>query len=673
MADTIYKLAGVPLDYCKLSWPLYRGAVHKPVTLHQSLRAFNRLKSAIDAAKGIVTLEVTCSSRAGKAAPSRTVKIKGVRVLKIVKRTDGTCAIDLADARIELAKWTCKRDLNMMFRDGFLDGTEKPFSIEALKFMLDDALPLFAADAFNGMLNEPVPHDLLYSGSMLNKSLDDLMSRFGLSLTVGIDGKMRVATRDDIGPKPIKGKYTWLRGKEPGWLTSTAKTFRRARKFRFYYRRKHAMLVEIMHDGSNAEPRYLNLVMRQRYQDGEDFLSLGDLLVKYGLAYDAMNDASIGEAYMSENFQNTPMERDGSAERDALIRIIKNDWRRLYKIDFSDLRGGIGMMSDLAIGVFKKIDKPTDKQAALGLRPGDISGDVLPGGAIRGKWAEFLNVMSNKGLVGAFPIIGTSAVVNHEKDPSDPGGPTLPSAPYTGTWENEEAGMIRLKQEKLPDNNYAIMGRVTNEHEMKVDYVPARQITLPNGTVKTTRWGIDVPARSKAKIAADDAIALMIGTQRLPNDASRWEVIELDGFPDGDMDVQEFEVSELPALFDYIDEDKRTGAEHQEHAAAGGLTMGEFLNESQIRADANARRDQFMRQVSQKFAGPGTAIGVAALENERVGGSIDSIALQLDGVMVTTEITCANLAAADDARQKRAGRRREARMMVAGGKKVEAA
>lgn len=674
MAKTTYKLAGVPLDYCKLDWPLYRGSRFKAVTVHQSLRDYARIKSAVKASNGVVSLEVTCSSRAGTAAPSRTVRIKGIRVLDVVKRSDGTCAVTMADARIEIDRWTCKRDLNMLFRDGFLDGTHHPFTVDALKFLLDDALPLFAGDAFRDVLNDAVPVDLMYSGSSLGKSMDDLLTRFGLSLTVGTDGKLRVADKKNIGAKPIRGRYTWLRGSEPGWLDSGRLGFRRPKKFRFYYKRRHAILVEILHDGSRVEPRYLNVVMRQVYQDGEDFLTLGDLLVKYGQAFDDMNDQEIGRAFMSENFEGTKIARDGSANRDALIRIIKNDWRRLYKIDFSDVQGAVGMFSEMAIGVFKRITTPTAKQSSMGLRPGDITTDVQPGGAVRGKWSEYLNVMSNAGLVGAFPIMGTSGVVNHDDDPSDPGGPTLPGAPYTGAWENEEAGIIRLRQEKLPDNNYAALARCSNVDEMRVGYSPARQVTLPNGNKITTRWGIDLPARSKAKMEPDDAVAIMVGTQRLPNSGARWQMVELDGFADGDVPFQEFEVSEMPAMFDYIDTAGRTGREHAEHFETGAgvtLQVGEWLNEDAVRQDALKRRDAEMARIDQKHAGPGVAIGSEAFENESVGGSVDSITLQIDGVMVTTNITCANLAS-DDAKQKRAARRQAARKMTAGGKTVEA-
>lgn len=661
MAETVYKLEDVALDYTRMDWPLYRGAKALPVYLVQSADRFKLLEAACVRAKGRVTLSVQCSARAGTRAPAQTVAITNIRVADVWKRADATCMLELYDARKDVEQWLCKTDLNILYRDGYLDGTRAPTMPAALRMLLADILPLFEAGAFTLIDPDPVPDDLLYSGAMLGAPLDDLLSRFGVHLTANTRNQLTFATREDIGARVVKGTYSWVRGNEPGWLQPARTKFRKARKLRYYYRRRLAVLAEIERDNATAARAYLKVSLEQVYQDGDQYLTLEELLRKYEpAAAGGVNDTVIGTAFMSENLEKTPIERDGSANRDALIRIIKADWRRLYRVKMTDSRVGLGALSDLAVGVFRAITTPTPKQAALGLRPGDITGEVEAAGGVRGEWSEFLSVISG----GSQGILNLSSVTQHKRV-----GTVLPAAPYAATWENPDSGILRFKQDRLPDNNFAILANLTNPDDMRIQWRPTRSVQTASGPV-ATRWGLDAPARGLAKLQASEALALLVGTQRLPNNAEKFEVVELEGDPNGDLDVQEFEVNELPAIFDFIDTAGRIdGNSHP--ALNAQYERGQWLNRDVVRKDAERRRELYLLDLERNVEGPGVAAGVAPLLTERVSGSLASMVLQLNGVAVTTQLVVSNLAT-DAARAKRAERRAVLRRAAAGGKVIEA-
>lgn len=658
MATTIYTLEGVPLDYCRFDWPLYRGTKAQRVTLVQSVEKYRALAAAATQARGIVRLNVKCSGRGGRSAPRDELTIEGLRVEDVTARSDGTSVVTLWDARKEVESWVCKKDLNVLFRDGYLDGTRQPTTQAAVRALLDDIWGLFEPSALQKLDNEPVPDDLLYSGIMLGAPLEDLLSRFGAHLTVTIKNKLTFATRQDVGAKPVKGTYSWVRGNEPGWVSGARTRFRKARKLRYYYRRKLAVIAELLHSGSTSARGYLKVALQQVYQDGNEYLTPEQLFTKYGATF--MDDAAIGIAFMSENFEGTPIARDGSADRDQLHRIIKADWRRLYRVEMADSRMGLGGLEDLQVGVFKALENPTAKQRALGLKAGDITGEVVAAGGLRGEWTEFLNVISG----GPRGILDLSSITQHKRR-----GAILPTAPYTATWENENSAVLRFKQERLPDNNFAIIATVKNPDDMKIAWRPARVVQTAAGPI-TTRWGIDAPARGIAKLEPSSALALLVGTQRSPNNAERWEMVELEGDPKGDLEVQEFEVSELPAVFDYIDTDGRTdGKSHP--ARNPRYEIGKWLNEDLVRRDAERRRELYLLGLEQAPEGPGVAAGLSAMKQEAISGALASMTLQLSGPVVTTELVVANLAT-DAARDRRAQMRATLRRASAGGKTIEA-
>lgn len=654
MAVTAYSLAGVPLDYCAFDWPLYGGAVGREVHLVQSMGRYRRLRDAIKARKGLADLVVQFSAKPGTRSAPETVVVPNIRILSIRRNNDKTCLVRMMDARRDLERYLAEIDANVLYRDGFLDGTELGTVGDTLQKLLARQAKLFAPGAFGALPAFAMPNDKLMAGVLLGKPLEDLLSIAGVRMWCGVDMKLRFADLADVGGYPLKRRYSWVIGNEPGWLHEDRAVFQKPKHLGFYYRRKLALLAEVVHDRSQTTFGRLGIIWRQVYADGGDVLTLDELLAKYQpTAVGLLNDTVIGNAYMTDNFEGTPIERDGSDNRDKLIRIIKADWRQLYQVEFTDGRMKVGALSDLTVGVFKV--------NADGLATDDIS----PTGAIFGQWAEFLSVISG---AANGSILNQATVINHLREA---GSSVLPAAAFTATFENEAAGIVRLKQVKLPDDNHAVNALVRDGLErhpqsMRVAW-QQKAIQTPTGAV-STRWKLDAPPRTKAQLEVTDTLVLMVGTQRSPNDLTRFQRVELPGVADGDVDVQEFEVSEQAAIFDYVDFQRRTPGDHP--LVNPGEWIGRWLNEDKCMEDAKGRAETFLKKLNRGNDGPGVAAGLGAFKNEVLAGPVDSITLQLRNRLVLTEVVCGNIGV-DNAAARRADRRREVGDAKQGGKVVK--
>jgi hypothetical protein len=661
MARTRYSFAGVALDLCAFDWPMYGGTAGREVHLVQSMGRYRLLREAIKRAKFRCDLKVTFSAKPGTEAPAQTIVIPDIRVLSIRRNSDRTCLIRMMDARRDLEKFIAEIDANLSFRGGTLEDTEFVTIGQCLQRLFKRAEHLFQPKAFTSFPAHTMPADKLMAGMALGKPVDDLLSIAGVRLWCDQKLKLGFADRTDVKGYPLKNRgYSWVIGAEPGWLHEGRLLGQVPRKLRFYYRRRHALLAEVEHDRSQTSSGRLGVVLRQRYSDAGEMLTLDELLTRYEpAAVGIVNDTVIGNAYMTDNFEGTAIERDGSDNRDKLIRIIKSDWRTLYEVAFTDPRMKVGGLHDLQVGVFKV--------NADGVAVDDVS----PVGAIFGQWAEFFSVLSG---AGPGSILNQSAAVNHLKAA---GSSLLPAAAFTATWENEAAGIIRLRQQKLPDDNLAVNALIRdgaasdaatqNPESMRVTWQKTA-IQTPTGAV-STRWKLDAPSRTKAKLKVTETVALLVGTQRLPNDLDRFEMIELDGVADGDVDFQEFEVPEQAAIFDYVDFAKVTPGNHP--LVKAGEWIGQWLNRDTCMEDAESRRATFMKELERGNDGAGVAAGMAAFENESVAGPVDSITLQIRKRLVFTEVSCQNLGV-DPAQAKRADRRREAAQVQQGGKVIRA-
>lgn len=654
MALTRVEISGVAIDEVQWSWPLYRGVYARVIELRLSLAKYAALKAAFARSKGIASLTITCSEASGSGAGARTETISGIRVIELVKNNDLTCTLKMADARLELMRFIAVANINTRWRNEILTDTACSDMAAALRKLCARCMDLFAPDGFTAAQGVKVPEDVFTAGGAKTRGLDHLLSAAGLDLTVNRKtALLSFVTREDIGSKPTKARHAWVRGKRPGWETDERNKYRLPRKLRYAYRRRHMKLVRLTHSGSTVTTDQLGIIAEPIYFDDgfigttkTGYLTGKELFAKYrvGIPYD---DALIAKHIMSANFDGTPLERNGSAERDALLRILKRDWMRCFRLRHPGPVSPWGAFTELLVGIFAKDAN------------GNVTDEVLAAG-VRGNWTEFLNVVDGG---GPNQIINQKIFTNHDDPPALPMTTMLPTMPFSGAWESEQDGVLRLHQQQLPDGNLAMPGLVQNPADLTI-HSTTQIIHLPGGGI-TSRWLFELPTIDKAQLSLPDMYLLLIGTQRLPNDEQMFKVHELEGFPDGTVPFQEFEVSELAALYDFVDTDVRGRIDLQLHPPeADG--QGRQLNEQATREDAEARAEAYRAEAGRAFDGEGEAAGLSGLD-ESIDGAIDEIDINMRGIVITSTIRCGNLAP-DFARQERAKMRAQARNAKLAGK-----
>lgn len=657
MAYTRVEIQGVPIDEVTWSWPLYRGAYAREIELRLSLSQYVKLKAALKGSKGRASITVTCSGSSGADAPKMKRTLKGVRVLELVKNNDFTCTLRMADTRSELARYIAVANLNVRWRDGLLPGTIAADMAAALKLICSRCLDLFGPNAFAAAAGVKIPDDIFTAGSAKNRGLDNLLSAAGLDLTCDWhDGLLYFTDRADIGANPTKKKHAWLLSQRPGWESEERNRYMLPQKLRYYYKRRHMRLVPLMSSRSTVVADLLTPQAEQIYFDDgfrgtvkTGYLTGEELFEKYtnGVTYD---DAFIAKHIMSANFDGTPIARDGSRDFDTLHRILKRDWRRLFRLSINNAKSGWGALTEMQIGLFKNDGtKVTDELVSAG---------------VRGDWTEFLNIVNG---TGPDTILGQKIFTNHDDAPVFPTTTLLPTMPFSGTWESAEDGILRLNQQQLPDGNFAMPGLVTNHADLTIKGTN-QPIQLPGGLTATSRWIYDLPTIDAAQLSVPDMYLLIVGTQRLPNDASMFKVHEVDGFAEGGVPFQEFEVPELPALYDFVDTEAPGRLDLHLHPPAGD-GFGVQLNEVDTREDAESRAEVWKAEQSRTAAGQGVAAGLSGLD-EIVGGPIDEITLDMRGVVITTTIKCDNLAP-EAAKLERARNRAQARRPRLGAKEKQ--
>lgn len=657
MALTRISIADVPIDEINWQWPIYRGVYAREVALRLSLGQYVALRQAIKARNGVVSIEVTCSGQSGSGAPAMTRTIQGVRVLELTKNNDLSCTLRMADARAELAQYIAVANIQVRWRDGVLPGTDASDMDAALRKLLSRALHLFAPDGFKAARGVKVPESVMAAGSAKPRGLEYLLQSAGLDLTCDWrTGLLSFATREDIGAKPTRKPHAWVAGRRPGWETEQRELFRLPRKLRYYYKRRHMRIVPIVHDRSTVAAEVLTpLASQVFFDDGfsgtvkTSYLTGQKLFDKYAPG-NTYSDAFIAKHIMSASFDGTPIARDGSRDLDSLHRILKRDWGRLYRLTLDHADSGWGALTDMAIGVFANDGSK-------------VTQDIIAAG-VRGDWVEFLNVVNG---AGPNTILDQKIFTNHDDPPALPATTLLPTMPFSGTWESVEDGVLRLNQQQLPDSNFAMPGLVTNPAALTIS-ASHQPVALPSGGV-TSRWQFDLPTPDLAQLRVADRYLIIVGTQRLPNDASMFKMHELDGWPDGGLPFQEFEIPELPALYDFVDAAAPGRFDLQLHPPAGD-GLGRQLNEVETLADAEARAEAFKAERGRKNSGEGVAAGLSGLD-ESIDGAIDEIILDMQGIVVTTAIRCDNLAT-EEARMVQARNRAESRRAKLGSMEKQA-
>lgn len=599
---TVWELGGVVLDEADIQWPLYRGSALRTVVVQQG----GDRAAEFEALPYINQLTCTTSIEDGKAKPAHdTLTISGVRLVEVRRISVEVCELHLVDCRFDIAREVWPSDANISWRDGYLDGTALPELKDLIEAVAGES-PILAANLSDDVIpsSETIEDNMLLSGGMMLAGLDRVCESIGFDYSVDLTGKLFFTARNAGGLEvvPTAG-YNWALGLEPDWTTTTRTRKGLPKKVNVPYLQRHEIQLEPTNPTATVSANeVLRVELEQRYQRGEEYLTLDELADAFGIS---ITDAEIARVYTSNNFDGTQAERDGSADAAEFITIVKRDWHKLWKVVYPSANGRRGGWSDLKFG-------------ALAFEDGKYRQDIVAK-AVRAEWAAWFNVAEGEELDGA--VLGraynsdTNAPTNEPDD-----------APFRVTWDSEADDMIRLSFDGSVDNvQTAWLGHAESDFTVYIGLE-----SDDDGLTNVQKSGLHVPQADQVEfISRFDMRVTMVGTRRLPNTRERWTVVQVDAFPDGDLDSVDIEVStEVYSL----------------HRSTEAGEIGNVQNLAELQQDAERRVARYKERMAVELDGSATALGMELVKDfGRVFGPVREMNLRSDGVVVLSEISVGNL------------------------------
>lgn len=616
-----------PIEYSQLVIPKYRGTEAKPIEIYgineptavggargNNIR-YNDLKKLVEQANtqaGFFDLKIIGPKEPGAKYEDDELILKKLIPLRLVRQTKQLWKLVLFDIRLLLTTRISHMDFRMLFGSKFLNGTEATTYKEAIIKVFNETplLTRHQASDFSQLLSglEFKKDDQHYAGLTLAQLLDALADDANADFGITNDGLFHMKDRTDADEPdrlPDVKKYSW--SIEPSWNSLENIVSMRPKNFYSYYLEKHCIAIKGTDPGasvvSSIIPAELKVELEQVYLYEDEYLTLQEMLVKARYQSTAITDKIISQTLMAD-FQGTAIARDGSLANYRVIASIQNYWRRLWRIKYTANEGDIGGWADWFFG------KINDK-------------GVIKDTGIDCKYVEFLGVIGPKS--GAF--IGSDAAVNH---------PT--PAKFAPKWHQDKSGLIVFlgQPDGMEDGSMAIPG----ELEAPLVVGPVKNIDDGQGTTyPIPAWlgPIEVKDKSKAKFKFSfEIIIYMVATKRMPNDDRRWWKETVEGFKDGDIDIQELQPPEdIVAYRDYVD-----GTAAHPSTVDG---FGTLLNAVQITDDA-ARRVEVWKMVNlSPLEGDGEAESIAAFRDIDVTGPVRYMELKLDEHVIKTQIAVGNL------------------------------
>lgn len=599
-STTRIKLGPVSLSATTFTWPKYRGVDPQPVTIDVGMNNADELIQRLqNVSGGETTLTIIGKKKPGVNGGRADVTINGVYIERIIKVNQFRARIVLYDRRILLTQYVADANFNIQFGDGYVEGTEAKTYKDALDKLVDSIKPLkeHFGGYDKGVGDTDLPDKRVIAGLMVPGGLRALLSRANADLTVTVDGKFKFVSRSDDRPKiPSATAYGWI--EQPGFLASTAFISNRPRKFTVFYNERHGMKIST--PDTTAVTDELTVELEQVYASDGEFYTLEELLEAHGLAKDAIDDNNVSFKYFTQNFEGTNIERDGSRERDALIKALKDGHRTLYRLRFPDSKGHIGGWVDWAFG--------------------QITADgSVNSVAVDCPYVEFL--ADAPVFPGQTTYLGTEMTKNHD-------GPS----PFIATWEQDSAAMvIRLKSRQQKNGSTLFPGALVEP--LKITHLHALESHNGQEAMKVHDMIVKEPI-TKARLHPNfKASIYMAATRRAPNNEQMWWPAQADGFSDGDIGIQQLPpTTDLYAVRDYVDD---TDPEHM--PLADGL--GPMLNERIIDDDSTLRAEIWKSEKTAPNNGEGVAAGLAAFKDVEVSGPISRVELMVEGgIAIRTKV-----------------------------------
>lgn len=630
MGTVTYNLGGVALPYADFSWPKYRGTVARIVTIDAPGEMYADFAKLARGLSGKPTyLEVTGPAEAGTNPAKATVKIEGVYIQRVTKLNKQVCQLQLADARILLARRVGDKDFRLLFGDGYLEGTDEPTvksATEALVLSIDVLRGNVGGGAYQEFPVVDTREKTYISGSLLSTSLAELLDQANVDLTVKNDGRFAFAAREDLAGAaklPAVSKYDWA--VEPTWTAADSLVLGVPRKIVGYYPERHCLRIEGTDENSTASthgPAELKVQWEQVYSSEGKIYTLAELLVANNFGATDLTDAKIAKCFWTDNFEGTPLAASfGTAQFGRVHTAVRNDWRRLWRLEFADAKGHLGGWTDLA--------------------PGKINADGSASPvAVECPWVEFLAELA---VPDGQPLIGSPMTINHTD-----------TAPFGIMWEGgPESGIIRLVQKDNLRGGVAIPGALIEP--LVIEKRLTSSVESGSGeafSVGAEYFVVERQDIGKARFSPSFRMATFIcATRRLPNDETRWHAEQTTGDTGGDIERIELPLSgELYCVRDYVNINEAN------HAPLGDL-LGPILNQQDLTDDIEVRGEAWMVEHVAALDGFGVAESVMLFNDVEVRGPINEISLEFrnDG-LVQTRITAGNLGDNDQRRRKAAKR-----------------
>lgn len=631
-APTKFILGGqLHLQASQFQWEFYRGTSPKPmVAIIPTERADEAIAFVNGLTAGETSMTIESPNRAGPNPEAQPREIQGVFIERVVKVNPLQTRIVMYDRRLILARRIMDLDFNLSFGDGFLNDTRAATYSAAIRQVaasIDVLLNNLASDAFTLIPNRTYNNPDLLSGFPLADAFGQLLDAANVDLTVTKEGKFKFVDRKDIRDATLPDdSVDWY--ERPSWVSEDNITLTQLpRQLFVQYRERHCIRVENNRTNRTRvgfDPE-LDVELEQVYAARGAYFTLPDLLEEFGFARDAITDTEIAATFMTDTFQSTAIEADGTVETQELIKAIKDGWRMLWRINFPEAQGHLGGWEDWDFG--KLLD--------------DGAVDPVP---VECQWVEFLNVID---VPNGGTFEGSKASVNHPVNAS-----ATPTAPFAAQWDNgPENRVIRLKQQELRDGNLARPGRLSKD--LVVEAKP--NISDEAGIAEWIANGfriIESEDRGKAKFFPSFKLVIfMVATRRLPNNETRYHLEKVDARPNGQVDYFELPVTDdILCLRDYVE-----SGNPQKFASSDGF--GTVLNNLELHDDAERRAELWLQLFTSPIEGEGVAERLDLLDSFEVQGAVNFIRIERNGAVVRTRIGVGNLADGK-ARQKKADKRR---------------
>lgn len=599
---------GFPCKLAALRVERYRGGQPRPILVGGD-EMHDEIKAALG--NGTVDLVVHGPQKAGAEPGDEQVAVKGLIVDRLIHTANNGWLLIMYDARYLLGTRVNPVNLMMKFAGGYLSETNLASyaggidHVALRSHIMTGKTARSAVAALNQVFMED---DIQLAEYGLPDALSYLADRANADLIVTLDGKYDWATREDInGSSKLPGKNDYPWASLPGWVNKGSTFFNLPKELRVYSTERHCIRLQGADPQasiSHSEPVELRVELTQVYAENGTYYTLNELLVAFGYGSGAITDADIARLYTTETMQGSAIERDGSDNNMRLLRAIKADWRKLWRIDYTDTLGNVGGWTDFKFGTLNE------------------DGTVNEDNAVDCDWVEFLQVISPNPN-----YIGSEASKNHD-------GP----APFIADWDaGPEKRVIRLKQIELPDkDNIAYPGALVEPLKIEVK----NSIEDSEGVVEILK-NLKVIERadiSKAKFNKSFTIDIFVcATRRMPNDESKWHVEKVPAFPAGSFNYQEMPPGEVLCYRDYT---KPGVAGHD--AQADGL--GPVLNDALLKQDGERRAEVWKLTHVAQLDSEGIAEGIAAFRDIRLDGPIKEIVMEMSEGVVRTRVVAGNLA-----------------------------